>query len=139
MDLSDFESNLQKLDAEYELGAPSTLEELAIIEKNLNVTFPEQVKNYYQNIGALKVISPALEIYDISNLKKIDNRIAFCKFSNEHELSFDISKINSAKQWNIINRRTNYQVTKTMASFYSNKIWAWLRNNREIWTHEIHT
>jgi hypothetical protein len=139
MDLTSFESNLQKLNLEYNVGSGLANTDIERIEEKLGVSFPEQVKEFYMNFGTLNIRSPRLEIYSPLELTEKEGKIIFCKFKGMHELSFDISELNQANQWNIINTKTGYIVTHTMASFWSNKVWAWLRGNREIWAHEIYS
>jgi hypothetical protein len=49
----------------------------------------------------------------------------------------DLRDINEAGERNIVNYQTNFVITKTMASFLNNKIWAWLDRGRKIWQKEF--
>ena len=53
-------------------------------------------------------------------------------------IAIDIQKTNEAKEWNIINYNTKYLITKTLESFFSNKVWAWLDRQRTIWKEEVY-
>lgn len=39
----------------------------------------------------------------------------------------------NAKEWNILNKESGYEITKTISSFWSNKIWQWLEKENKIW------
>ena len=47
-------------------------------------------------------------------------------------IAMDLRDINEAGERNIVNYQTNFVITKTMASFLNNKIWAWLDRGRKI-------
>ena len=36
-------------------------------------------------------------------------------------------------KWNILNKVSEYEITKTISSFWSNKIWQWLEKENKIW------
>ena len=79
-----------------------------------------------------------------------DNRKILFKLGllNSHYLQFaiiddiiiaiDIQTTNEAKEWDIINYNTNYLITKTLESFFVNKVWAWLDRQRTIWKEEVY-
>jgi len=50
-----------------------------------------------------------------------------------HRFRFDTSHLNNVGQWYVFFFESRYQVTLTMASFWSNKIWNWIDKNRAIW------
>jgi hypothetical protein len=41
---------------------------------------------------------------------------------------------NAADQWFIVGLSEGYQITFTMASFWSSKVWGWLERGRRIWS-----
>lgn len=90
-------------------------------------------------MNGLIVEKPALAIRALDELE-IDNKglMHFAVFDNKHIIAFDTNSINNAEQWNIVNRDTGYLVTLTMASFWANKIWAWLISQRTIWKEEFY-
>lgn len=53
-------------------------------------------------------------------------------------IAADLRKINEANEWDIINYDTKYVITKTFASFFANKVWAWVDCNKAIWKEEIY-
>ncbi len=143
MELKYLKQNLEKSKKKngitYLLGKPVSKEEIESLEYRIKIHFPNQVKLFFMTHNGLKIQNPDLEIFPINELVCVTKkRIKFCKIDNIHEIGFDISKLNSAGQWNILNLSTNFVITLTMASFWSNKIWAWVNNRREIWKKEIY-
>ena len=139
MNLNDFKINLDKLSSGYEIGGPASEVDFALHESRLGILLPEQVKQFYRFANGIKVSMPRMEVYPLSEIENIGGHLFFCKFAGIHELAFDASELNAANQWNIVNANTGYLVTLTMASFWSNKVWVWLRQRREIWAPEVHT
>ncbi len=129
--------HIKRLHLDFEIGERLTEEDFIKIEHNLKVTFPIQVKSIYQYCNGLKVRTPKLEILALDKLVNNSGIIVFSIFNSQYSIGFNTNEINEANQWNIINVDSYYVVTLTIASFWSNKIWAWLRNEREIWQKEI--
>ena len=75
-----------------------------------------------------------VEVFSLRNLEIYDEKIVFAKFNGKHDLAFLSSNLNQAEQWDIVNASTGFLITLTMASFWSNKLVAWLRSGREIYT-----
>jgi hypothetical protein len=138
MNTEHFIHNLKKRDnLQVEIGLPATSDQITEVEKKIGVKFPEQVKWFFQACNGLRVIEPAISVKSLSDLKIGQNfTIEFTVIDNQHILSFDAARINEAGQWSIVNSETGFVVTKTMASFWSNKIFAWLDNRRTIWAVE---
>ena len=117
----------------YKLGKPASGEQLDISEKNLQVVFPQQFRLFYTHFNGLVVRVPFLEILGLDCLTKNLNLIHFANIDRGNRICFDCSKLNAAKQWNIVNCQDGFIITLTLASFWSNKIWAWIDKKREIW------
>lgn len=136
MNLEHIERNFNNLELEYGITNGVSSEELKLHEFRLGVIFPEQVKFFYQAINGITVVNPPFEVLDVQNLYRDGSYIVFCKINEMHRLCFDVSCLNEAEQWDIINYETGYRVTKTIASFWANKMMAWLRKKSEIWAVE---
>ncbi len=141
MRLEHFRARFEKLSKEreliYFLAEKATDQEVAEIESKLKISFPAQVKLFYEKFNGLKVDFPNLEIFPVENLKfHSKNRLNFAVFDENHQLFFDTSHFNEANQWNIVSDN-DFRVTLTMASFWSNKIWAWIEKERKIWKEEF--
>lgn len=137
MNTDHFVRNLKKRgNIQAEIGVLSSDDQIKEIESKLGVNFPEQVKLFYSACNGLKTNDPALEIKSLSELVIEQSKIEFAVINKQHSLSFDLSGTNDAGQWDIINSKTKFIVTKTMASFWSNKIFAWLDKRRPIWQEE---
>jgi cell wall assembly regulator SMI1 len=130
-------TRLQKLSEQrhikYRVAGPASNESIALAEQRFKVSFPEQVRVFYQNYNGLRVEEPQLEIYPLEGLDLISpERLHFTTLNTNERLLFDVSHINEAGQWDIVTE-DNYRVTLTMASFWTNKIWAWIEKRCEIW------
>jgi hypothetical protein len=138
MNTDHFIRNLKKRgNLQVEIAILATSDQINEVEKKIGVKFPEQVKWFFQACNGLRVIEPAISVMPLSDLKIGQNStIEFAVFDNQHILRFDAARINEAGKWSIVNSETGFVVTKTMASFWSNKIFAWLDNRRTIWTVE---
>jgi len=139
MNRRDIEINLKKLEPSFTINDGISVEELHEVEDSFGVVFPGQVANFYQSIDGFTVESPALEIHRAGNMVKHGSLIEFAVFNGSVPVAFDISSINSAGQWDVVNLNTKYVITLTMASFLTNKIWTWLNRGREVWAEEVYT
>ncbi len=132
-----FEKKSQKNGFKYKIGEPASDILISESERRLNVEFPHQVKLFYMCCDGITVETPALEILPLEKLIKDDSElIHFSTFDGKHKLCFETTNLNEADQWSIINCVSEYEVTLTMSSFWSNKIWAWIDKNRTIWKEE---
>ena len=102
-------------------------------EKKLEISIPEKVKLFYLFLNNLKTKSPNFEVIDIENWVLESGFINFAIFDGSCIVSFDTRKLNEAEEWNIVNRTIDYELTKTISSFWSNKVWKWLELGRPIW------
>lgn len=104
----------------------------------LDLKFPQPVINFYTEIEFLKIIEPKyFEIIDLMHFEIIDNKYLFFSIVGDEKICFDISNINSAGEWDIICLSNNFLITKTLSSYLTNKIWAWIDRGREIWRSEF--
>lgn len=115
-------------------GAPESRIEEA--EQRLAISFPQQVKCFYQHYDGLRVDDPQLEILPIEQINfSSPNRLHFATLDGNRYLFLDTSKRNEANQWDIVTAE-GFRVTVTMASFWSNRMWSWIEKRREIWREE---
>ena len=118
----------------HDLGSPADEHELASAEQRLEVTLPFQVREFYRHYNGLSVEHPPLVVLSLDQLTFLEpNALHFSTFDRIHRLCFDVSHLNNAGQWNVFDFESRYQVTLTMASFWSNKIWNWIDKHRAIW------
>jgi hypothetical protein len=135
----EFQKLSEKDNLIYSLGKPASLNDILKAEQKLDVSFPTQIKLFYESCNGLRVEDPRLEILPLEQLHFVTpDKLNFATINGKHELYFDTSQINEAEQWDIVNRE-DYLVTKTMASFWSNRIWAWIKTRREIWKAEFNS
>lgn len=106
-------------------------------EQSLAVVFPSQVRDFYQFYNGLRVEEPHLEILSIEEIRyQKAPLLHFATVNREHQVCFDTSRINEAGQWDIVTA-DGHRITLTMASFWSNKLWAWIDKRRHIWESEV--
>lgn len=117
----------------YSLGAPAHADDVARAETRLEISLPAQVALFYLAFDGLRVEEPRLEIRALEQLEfDGGGRLHFCSLADNRRLVFDTARLNAAGQWDIVSV-DGYRVTFTMASFWSNKIWAWIEKRRPIW------
>lgn len=118
----------------YSLGTPAEMKEVLKTEATLNIIFPQQMRQFYLSYNGITVEEPPIEIAALSQLKFIaTSHLYFATVDKSHSLYLDVSTLNAAGQWDICVVETNYRVTLTLASFWSNKLWAWVEKKRPIW------
>ena len=126
--------NLEKLNSAYSVGEPASVEQIAEAEQRLNIQIPAQIRMFYQHFNGLSVENPPFQILSLSQFNFISpNLLHFSTFDSHHKVCFDTSRLNEAEQWLIVFADNKYEITFTMASFWSNKIWKWLGSRQPIW------
>jgi cell wall assembly regulator SMI1 len=117
----------------YVLGAPVGQEVIAAAEQRLGITLPQQVAQFYGVYNGLSIEEPRVEILALEHVDYLlDNYLHFATIDGTHRVCFDTSHVNEAQQWDIVTT-DGYRITFTMASFWSNKLWAWVDKKRTIW------
>lgn len=120
-------------DFNYRLDNVISETDIRKVEKRLDLKFPEKVFSFYLKTSGLVTLNPSFEITPIDKLTIDNETIHFATFNNEFKVYFELKDLNSAKEWNIINKESGYEITKTISSFWSNKIWQWLEKEKKIW------
>jgi len=137
MKIEHLKNNLQKRAVKngivYLLGDPVPDEIIAREAERLGVVFPKEIVIFYKYHNGIVIKGPDLQVYRIQDLKKIDGKILFACVDGNNNLCFDILDLNLAGQWNIVSCAKGNVITHTFASFWSNKIWAWIDKRRAIW------
>ena len=137
MNIEHFISNLSKRPIEVRVGAPCGLDALDAASARLGSPLPEQLCSFYLHVNGLDVTDPALQVLPIQELRRSGNGLVrFATLDHRHHLALDATSWNEAGQWSVVSEATGYVVTLTIASFWSNKIFAWLDKKREIWSAE---
>lgn len=142
MEIEKFKMRLERLKKsnvafDYEFGENLNPNEFEIIEKKMNLVFPEKIKTFYNFNNGLKTLNPNFEIIELSKLKKENSLIHFATFDNNKQICFMVEKLNHANEWTILEKENKYELTKTISSFWSNKIWHWLENKNKIWSDQF--
>lgn len=121
----------------YVLGPPAAPSAIEAAESRLDERLPDQVSLFYQVMNGFEVPEPPIRILALENLERLGGAIRFSVIDRVHSLAFDVSELNAAGQWTVRNEADGYAVTRTFASFWSNKIWAWIDKRRPIWRREF--
>ena len=107
------------------------------LEQQIGRVIPESVKKFWMYSDGLETENPGLKIYSIKDFKITNNSlIHFTTFDKKSKIYFNISELNTAQEWSIVNIEEDYTMTLTMSSFWSNKIWHWLDYQAQIWKDE---
>jgi cell wall assembly regulator SMI1 len=111
----------------------ATAEIIHQTELRLGLTLPEQVKSFWSAFNGLEINDPPFKILSLTELQREGRLLPFCICNRAVSIAFDVSVHNRTGQWSIVNAETNYQITFTMASFWSTHLWAWIIKRRPIW------
>lgn len=138
MQIETFKKRLDRLtnsnsEFKYKLGDILNESDFIEIEKKLGIRIHKKVKDFFIVANGLTTISPVFEIIDLKKLKIENQLIHFATFDETISVCFKIDKLNDANDWTIIVKETNFEITKTISSFWSNKIWKWLEQKYIIW------
>ncbi len=117
----------------FQLGRKVEKEDIEIIEEQLGIQFPEKLSSFYLHLNGLKTEHPSFMIVPITKLQLVKGKIHFATFDDDVQICLNTKTLNQANQWTIVNKETNYEVTKSISSFWSNKIWHWLEMGNTIW------
>lgn len=139
--ISDFLKRIEKLEKaniiSYSIEYCNNHDDLITMEEK-RIKFPRNILCLYNQIQFLNITQPRqFEILSIDNMSIVENRyLHFSNINFSEKLYFDTFKRNEAEEWDIINLSDDFIVTKTIGSFLTNKVWAWIDRGREIWKEE---
>ena len=138
MNIENFRKRLDKLKSsndefEYKLNNSFNEINFALIELQIGKEIPEKIKIFLKELNGLKTTNPEFQLLELETLENVNDFIHFATFDSKIEICFKIDKLNNANEWTIINKETGYEITKTISSFWSNKIWHWLEQKHKIW------
>ncbi len=116
------------------VAPPAAEADLAALAQRLGVPLPASMLHFYRACDGLQVEDPAVEVWPVARLT-VDSarRLPFAVFDQRHVLAFAARARNAADQWDIVAIASGAVVTKTMAGFWSNKLFAWIDKRREVW------
>ncbi len=141
MQFDTFESSLRRRanasGLRYELRTPLTHSDLAVALSTIHDSVPNSLVEFYRFCNGFYVVSPHLEVLGVDALQRDGDLIEFATFDRSSCVAFDITQLNDAGEWDIINHATGFRVTHTLASFLTNKTWAWIDRQRPVWRDEF--
>jgi hypothetical protein len=117
----------------FELGQTLRCADFIAVENKLRITIPQRIKEFYSVANGIKTSNPYFKLIELSSWTIDDGFIHFATFDLTNKIYFDINQLNQAGEWTIINRDINYEITLTISSFWSNKIWHWIEQRKKMW------
>ncbi len=111
------------------------------IEKSKIYNIPSSITDLYNRIKYFEIFGThSFKLYSIDLVfsNKVNQEYLLFAVINNVPLCFDTRFLNSAGEWDIVNGNDGFLVTKTLASLFVNKIWAWVDRDRKIWGEEIY-
>jgi hypothetical protein len=118
---------------DYILGKQLRVEDFENIEKKLQLKIPARIRDFYLVANGLITINPDFELIEPDNWKPEKGFIHFATFNKTNNVYFYVIKPNNAKEWTIIDKDTKFEITLTISSFWSNKLWHWIERKKNIW------
>jgi hypothetical protein len=119
------------------LASGASPEAIEQAEARLRIKFPEQAACFWRTFDGLEVDVPPFKILSLSQMRREGDLVVFCVCDRLVRIAFDLSSLNEAGQWSILNGETGYRITLTMASFWSTHMWTWIVKHRPIW-YDVH-
>jgi len=123
----------KKYDFKFHFNVGVSEDEIFKKEEELNINIPEPTKYFYKSINGFSVQNPKIIVLSLAHLYIVNGLIHFATINSGIKICFDVTDINVAGQWNIVNCKNRYEITKTMSSFWSNKIWKWIDREVAFW------
>jgi len=139
MQIEVFKKRLEKLSLskpifKFQFVEKAVKSDLVKTQVSLGVQFPEKLSTFFHFLNGLKTENPSLMLIPLSELQLKENRIHFATFDNTVQICLNTEKLNRANEWTIINNETDFVLTLSISSFWSNKIWHWLEGGKMIWS-----
>jgi hypothetical protein len=125
--------SLTKPNFKFKLNKKIEKGDIEIVEEQLGVLFPEKLSSFYLYLNGLKTENPSFMIIPINELQLVNENIHFATFDDTVQICLNTKTLNQANEWTIVSKETNYELTKSISSFWSNKIWHWLEKENTIW------
>jgi hypothetical protein len=138
MQLETFIKRLERLasdnqDFAFQIGEEVNSSTFQAIERKLSIAFPAKVQYFLSLLNGLRTTNPDFEILVIDDLKVEQDLVQFAIFDNKIPICFKVDENNNAGEWTIVEGETQFEITQTISSFWSNKIWHWLEKRHKIW------
>jgi hypothetical protein len=138
MELKDFKKRIDKIKTEnprftYDLNEGVSISEVEQVEDKIGQKIPSSIQTFWTKFNGLETKNPALKILKLNEFDLDNGLIHFATFNDGSMVYFDTKELNTAGEWSIVNPESEYELTLTMSSFWSNKIWHWLTHETKIW------
>lgn len=138
MELKDFRKRIEKVKTEnpsfnYWLNEGASILEIEDLKEKVGQNIPVSIQTFWTSFNGLETLNPSLKILKLSELHLSNGLIHFATFNQQTKVFFDTKELNTAGEWSIVNPTSEYLLTLSMSSFWSNKIWHWLTFQTEIW------
>jgi len=103
-------------------------------------TVPAALIQFYTKFESIEFMAPRqMRNFSVNELQRNVKQEYLIVFGSvdEVQLAYDTRSLNAAGEWTIVNGDNEYVITKTLASFYTNKLWAWIKRGKKIWEEEV--
>jgi hypothetical protein len=128
----DLSWNLDRLGLAYVLGAPAGVEAIQAAEQRLGHRAPASFVKFYEVANGLRIAEPAVLVEPVEALAADDaGLVYFANVDDNRRLYLDPAA-GPDGEW-LVRAEDGYVVTRTLASFWANTLWHWLRHRRPIW------
>jgi hypothetical protein len=118
----------------FQLLEPNTPEQIQAAQKHLNVTFPDQITQFYLTHNGFSVNAPHLEVLGLERLTVTsDGLIHFATLDQSTQIAFDTHGLNDANCWMLVFAPDRKHFTFTMRSFLYTRMWSWLERRNKTW------
>ena len=138
MHLKYFEQQFQKRNIQVNLNPGLSEEEIELHQIRLKIILPKLVRIFYAFANGYEVKGFNFIQLPIENWIELpDGMIQFMTIENKSKIGWDVTHLNDANEWDILNCITKNRITLTMTSLWSNKIWKWFDRKKEFWNGEV--
>ncbi len=106
----------------------------------LDRAVPKSIVGIFSIFNGLTIYEPRhFKLLKFSEIYVLDERyLVFAIMNTEEKICFDMDSVNSAGEWDIVCYGSGFVITKTLASYLANKVWAWIDRARTIWKEEAY-
>jgi hypothetical protein len=141
--LDDFKQALEKKQSKNKIAYTANTTDFVNTEKIESVVgknAPEGVKYLFTLFNGLSISEPRhFDLLKFANVEIFEDRfLSFALINETEKICFDMKELNVAGEWDVINYSNGFVITKTLASFLTNKVWAWIERARTIWKEELY-
>ena len=77
------------------------------------------------------------QLLDFSDWILFEDTYLFFSYIGDEKICFNVRELNSVSEWDIVSYNNKYLITRTISSYLTNKVWAWIDRGRKVWSEEF--